>query len=374
MNPVSLRPAMPTSLFQSSTTSPLAAGAVLDALPGALCVVAEDGCIELGNLSFARLFATRPESLTGLRLTDLIEPPRWQQAREHPGSPSGTALCTSLDGRNFVAALVVRPLPDRRHLLALQPAASDEPQLEGLATLAGGVAHEFNNLLTTVLGYAQLLPERTGDAAGLTAAAGQIIAAARRGAEVVHQLQLFARAGECRRSRQDVHQLIRDSIAHTSRGWPETVLVEFRPHDGPVPVLLNAPQIILALQHILQNARQAMPAGAGRIAITTIAHAELSPPMLRVTIEDDGVGMDEATRRRVLQPFFSNGSRGLGLTVAYGVLKAHGGTIEVDAAPVGGTRIHLWLPLAAEDGRAPADHALSEDERELIESIRGASI
>lgn len=242
---------------------------------------------------------------------------------------------------------------------------SDDAHLESLAALAGGVAHEFNNVLTIVLGYGGLIPDLAGEPERLRQTMAHIMAAAQRGADVVYQLQLFARTQECPRTPHDLHQLIRDSVVHTSRNWPATIEVQLLLAAGPLILPLNAAQIILALQHLLQNAREALLLECGRITLRTSLHPEASPHQLCLSIEDTGTGMDEVARGHACEPFFTRhrnqGVRGLGLSVVYGVVTAHGGRIEVDTTPAGtGARIRLWLPLHPVENKAPLEHEDSD--------------
>ncbi|TSJ78587.1 two-component system sensor histidine kinase NtrB [Rariglobus hedericola] len=224
---------------------------------------------------------------------------------------------------------------------------------ESLATLAGGVAHEFNTVLSIVLGYTQLIPDLVANPVRLHEALNLITQAASRGADVVYQLQLFARTQECPRSAQDLHTLIRDSVAHSTRQWPVTIQVRVELCDERVILPLNAAQFILALQHLLQNARVALPADRGTITLRTTVHAEASPPLLCLSVEDNGSGMDTAMRTRGPEPFFTGhpatGMRGLGLSVVHGIVQAHAGRLEIDSAPQCGTRIKIWLPWTCSD-------------------------
>ncbi|MET0262922.1 MAG: ATP-binding protein [Rariglobus sp.] len=239
----------------------------------------------------------------------------------------------------------------------------NEVHLESLATLAGGVAHEFNNVLTIVLGYGGLIPDLADDPERLRQTVDHIMKAARRGADVVYQLQLFARTQECPRSLQDIHQLVRDSVVHTARGWPATVNVHLLLAAGPILLPVNAAQLILALQHLLQNAREALLLDTGHITVRTTLHLDQQPPSLCLGIEDNGIGMAPAVRERVCEPFFTrhatSGIRGLGLSVVHGIVHAHGGRLEVDAPPEGGARVRLWLPLETSASSPDGSEAIS---------------
>ena len=380
-----MSPAPEISPQDTCTTDSFLAG-----VPCALCLVDDRDHLGPCNDSFARLFETSPQRILGRAVTDFIPDALWRQAVQQPEKKGVVGECFRGDAPPFTAELVVRPLdghaPSRR-LLSVHAAsshaavpASRDNHLEGLATLAGGVAHEFNNVLTIVLGYGDLLPDMASDPARLREIAGHIMTAARRGADVVYQLQLFARTEECPRTPHALHQLMRHAVAHTARNWPASITVTFALSPAPDVLMLNAPQFILALQHLLQNARQSLPLDTGCITVRTTHHPEHDPPQLCLSIEDTGIGMDEATRRRVIDPFFTQrraGRRGLGLTVVHGIIKAHGGRIEVDSPPQGGAHVQLWFPFPATDPFANAlPLSFTDEERQqcLIDAVRSAPL
>jgi two-component system, cell cycle sensor histidine kinase and response regulator CckA len=246
-----------------------------------------------------------------------------------------------------------------------------EENLDSLATLAGGVAHEFNTVLSIVLGYTQLIPDIAADPVRLRETLDIIKQAACRGADVVYQLQLFARTRDYPHGEQDVHELIRDSIAHSTRQWPATIQVRVDLNATPVILPLNAAQFILALQHLLQNARASLSADTGAITLATRLHADTTPPRLCVSVEDNGSGMDSATSTRSTEPFFTRHTaaarRGLGLSVVHGIVHAHGGFLEIDSEPLRGTRVKIWLPVEAAGSptapsaaRSAAEHTRSQ--------------
>jgi signal transduction histidine kinase len=352
--------------------------AFLAGVPCALCVVDEADRLRLCNEPFARLFETTPEDARSRPVTDFVSAALWRQLGGRSDHPGIAGECFRGAHNVFSAAVVVRSLPNRDHawrLVTISPDESREHLLESLATLAGGVAHEFNNVLTVVLGYGALLPDLGAEPESLRKTADQIMAAARRGADVVYQLQIFARTAECARAPHHLHQLVHDAVAHISRLWPASITVDLALTPEPDLLMVNAPQLILALQHLLQNAREALPLDTGSITLRTTRHPDLVRSMLCLSVEDNGVGMDDNTRRRAMDPFFSRhraGFPGLGLAVAHGVTKAHGGKLEITASPRGGARIRLWFPCPVADPLAanpPLVHVADEHQQSLIDAV-----
>ncbi len=354
----------------------------------ALCLVGEDDHLGFFNTRFARLFATTPDDVRDGRVTDFVPAGLWRRVCDQADRADIIGECTRRDGRTISVELTVRSVSieeTRWWLLTVHEAGTHHPgelaptkdhHLEGLATLAGGIAHEFNTVLTIVQGYSELIREYAGDPSRLQHTVDTLLGAARRGADVVYQLQLFARTEECPRTRHDLHQLVRDSVAHTARNWPQSITIELDLPALPTVLMLNAAQIILALQHLIQNAREALPHDTGRITLRTRLRHDLSPSLLCLTVEDTGIGMDEATRSRVVEPFFTRhraGMRGLGLTVVHGIIRAHGGRIDVDSVPNDGTRIHLWFPFPPPDpfeNILPLSFDEAERERSAIDVVR----
>jgi two-component system, cell cycle sensor histidine kinase and response regulator CckA len=229
--------------------------------------------------------------------------------------------------------------------------------LEDLATLAGGVAQEFNTLLSVVLGYGDLLEDLARDPARLREVVGHMMTAARRGADVVHQLQLFARIQECPLAIHDVHRLIRDQVGQTTHNWPPTVELSVQLPEEPALLLLNASQFSFALHHVLQNARECLRGSTGRIVLTTRLLAQPGAPVLALCVADNGAGMDPDTLARCTTPFFTQSrppeKTGLGLSLVHGIVRSHGGRLLIESAPQTGTCVHICLPCPSSAAPPP---------------------
>jgi PAS domain S-box-containing protein len=239
----------------------------------------------------------------------------------------------------------------------LQEQLRQAQKMEAIGTLAGGVAHDFNNILGIILGYAQELLDKEGDPTELSRNAGVILGAAERGAKVVKQLLTFARKTGTEHKPLDVNSLIRDTLDILREIFPKTM--NFRIDlDPTLPVIQgDHNQLQQALINICLNARDAMPEG-GTLSIRTsrMSAAEIrdrfieaNGSFIRVDVTDTGTGMDEDIRQRVFEPFFTTksekGGTGLGLSVVYGIVQAHHGFIDVESAPKHGTTFKLFLPI-----------------------------
>ncbi len=268
-------------------------------------------------------------------------------------------------------------------LKGMQAQVVESEKLRALAEMAGGVAHNFNNLLTGILGYAQLL--RMDSDAALHAHGLEVIErSAREGARIVREMQEFARAQSERVfERVDLNRVVQRSVAATeshrkdkpaSRG----VAVKVQTSLGGIPSV-EGDEFALekVVSNLIVNAVEAMPQG-GTITVETglapdrwVESAGASVPGVTLRVSDTGMGMSEEERERIFQPFFTTKGpqigHGLGLSVAYGVVLRHRGRIEVASEPGRGTTFTVWLPAArASDGGALASPLTEEGARVLV--------
>jgi signal transduction histidine kinase/ActR/RegA family two-component response regulator len=247
-------------------------------------------------------------------------------------------------------------------------------KLEALGQLTGGIAHDFNNLLTPIVGALDLLSRReTVDERGRRLAAGAL-ASAERAAKLTGQLLTFSRRQQLQIAPVDVAALAGDLAALVERafGNDHHFKVILDPRVQCVSSDVN--QLELALLNLALNARDASPPGATislSIAPDEDDTGSASPDVLfRMT--DPGVGMDEETKRRALEPFFTTKpmgrGTGLGLAQVLGVAEQSGGAISIDSSPGSGTVVSLRLPGCAaplSEAAKPVPSGLSDESRSL---------
>lgn len=221
-------------------------------------------------------------------------------------------------------------------------------RLRALGEMAAGVAHDFNNLLSVILGRAELLLRRVGEPATVRDLEA-VRRAAQDGAETVRRIQEFTRTRRTRAfERVDLAEVAREVVELTRPRWEldaqsRGVRYEFTVEGAAPPVAGRPEELREVLANLVTNAVDAMPEG-GRCALTIGIDGEWAV----VTVRDTGIGMDEETRRRVFEPFFSSkGPRGtgLGLAVSWGIVTRHGGTIEVQSEPGRGSTFAVRLPI-----------------------------
>ena len=231
-------------------------------------------------------------------------------------------------------------------------------KLSALGELAGGVAHDFNNVLQAVIGAASVIQRRAGKPAEVIRFAQMIEESAKRGASVTRGLLTLARRDNLRAEPVNVAALLtglRELLTHTIGSMIE---IKLDVAEDLPPILADQGRLETVLVNLATNARDAMRNG-GVITLSasseTIADgalsAELAPgAYVRFVVSDTGVGMDEATLRRALEPFFTTKERGkgtgLGLSMARGFAEQSGGALAIESEPGSGTIVTLWLPVA----------------------------
>lgn len=215
-------------------------------------------------------------------------------------------------------------------------------RLESLGTLAGGIAHDLNNVLTPILMTVQLLAADETDERRRELLAA-MDAAAHRGAAMIRKVLSFARGSGGKRDRVDVERLLHELQALGRETLPRTIELEVVVPDDPPAVLGDETELFQVLVNLATNARDAMPDG-GRLTIRADAVAD----GLRFTVSDTGCGVDDATKAAMFEPFFTTkeSGTGLGLPTSAAIVKAHGGDLEVRSRPGEGTSIAFTIPAA----------------------------
>ena len=231
-------------------------------------------------------------------------------------------------------------------------------KLESVGRLAGGVAHDFNNMLSPILGYSDLLLGKTAPEHPDRPKLEAISDAAVRARDLTRQLLAFARRQRLDMRPLELNQVVggfRTMLRHSLR---ENILLECRLTPEPCVVEGDRGQIEQTLLNLALNAQDAMP-GGGTLTITTSRESSAGlPAVVVLTVRDTGTGMDEATLGRIFEPFFTTKEAGkgtgLGLASVYGIVRQHEGTISVDSQPGSGTTFRVTIPasdLPAEEPR-----------------------
>jgi PAS domain S-box-containing protein len=360
-----------------------------------LWVDPETGLVQRCNQSASLLTGRPRETIVGQPLARIAEPEAIHPVLEAIRSPTlattgfATEACivtpdgavhtcefsgalTVVDGKPIVQ-VVIRDLTLQRSMekerAELEAQLHQAQKMEAVGQLAGGVAHDFNNYLAGIAGYADLIRRRFGNLdAGLEKYASIIFDTAGRAAELTTKLLTFARKSKVERHPVDVHRAI-DNIAHLlERILDPRIHLELRLRADASMVMGDDTQLQNVVMNLALNARDAMPDGGELRVETDVVRLAgdpsplLLPPgsYLHVRVIDTGTGMDAHVQARAFEPFFTTKApgkgTGLGLASAYGTVRNHGGDIVIESEPGGGSTFHVYLPLT-EAAAAANEHA-----------------
>ncbi len=229
----------------------------------------------------------------------------------------------------------------------------NQQKLEAVGTLAGGIAHEFNNLLGMILGYSELVADALPEASRARSDLERIVAAADRGSDLVRQLLAFSRGNEGARQRMRLQPLVEETAKFLRSSLPAGIELALDLGAPGFEVDGDPAQIRQALVNLVTNSGQALPSGKGRIGISLVASPR-DPDEVVLAVEDDGVGIPPGNLARVLEPFFTTRApgegSGLGLSVVHGVVTAMGGSLEIESHLDQGTKVRLRMPRAVDPG------------------------
>lgn len=264
-------------------------------------------------------------------------------------------------GREAVLALV-RDVSERKSMHAQ---LIQGQKMESLGLMAGNLAHDFNNFLTTILGFAGLLKRSPNMDIDERENLALIEDAARRAADLTGRLLAFARGGLVRFGPVDLRAVVDDTLHLAGPSLHNNLEVSLVLPAGPVIVEGDAGQIQQALLNIILNAKDAMPEG-GRISVSLQADDATAT----VTIADNGPGMSAETRTRIFEPFYTTkpigSGTGLGMAITYGIVQGHHGDVTVESSLGAGTTFRITLPLFTNANGEYVGTAYSPGEGNLI--------
>jgi len=249
----------------------------------------------------------------------------------------------------------------------LQAQIVQSQKMESIGRLAGGVAHDFNNMLGVILGQAELAMRGTAPGSKLNVELTGIVRAARRSSDLTRQLLAFARKQTVAPRVIDLNQAVGDVLSMLCRLLGEEIRLVWAPAAGLWPVRFDPTQIDQILINFAANARDAIT-GFGTLTVETAnfveAHSEASPlggcdagrpgmpgDYVVLTVRDDGRGMEPDVLEHLFEPFYTTKElgqgTGLGLATVYGIVRQHGGCIDVSSAPGAGTTFRIYIPRAS---------------------------
>jgi PAS domain S-box-containing protein len=235
----------------------------------------------------------------------------------------------------------------------LQAQLSQAQKMEALGTLAGGIAHDFNNILGIIFGYSEIGQMNADDGNRVRKDIQQVLKAAGRAKDLVQQILAFSRMGEQEKKPIQVGLIVKEAMKMLRASLPSTIEIKTDVTSKAV-VYADPTQVHQVLMNLCTNAAHAMRDEGGflKVSLTDLhleAESDLLPgPYVRLTVEDTGHGIDPSILDKIFDPFFTTKEKGvgtgLGLSVVHGIVKSHGGAIEVESAINKGTAIQVFLP------------------------------
>ncbi|MEM7625020.1 MAG: ATP-binding protein [Planctomycetota bacterium] len=246
----------------------------------------------------------------------------------------------------------------------LEEQVREAHKLEAVGQLAAGVAHDFNNLLAVISAHTDLVEHQAGSDPQVIDSLSVVRETIGHAAGVSRSLMTFSQQLPARRAPVDLTAVIRQTRRMVARSLPARIAMDLELPEESLPTVTgDETQLQQVLLNLVLNARDAMPMSGGRVVIAAEAAGPTSAAGVRLAVQDDGRGMDEDVRRRVFDPFFTtksdDGGTGLGLAVAHGIVRDHGGQIAVSSRPGRGTTVTIELPAATEAPPTPARNAES---------------
>ena len=272
-----------------------------------------------------------------------------------------------------IAADITEQKQAEAALIASEEQLRQSQKLESIGILAGGLAHDFNNMLTAINGYSELIIRKLPASDPIRKQVEEIKKAGERSAELTRQLLAFSRRQILQPTTLDLNGVVTDTSSLLKRLLGEDITITTELAHNLWKIKADQGQLTQVVMNLMINSRDAMPNG-GSITIETanvkldrehaLTHPSSTPgPYVMLRITDTGVGMDDETRQRVFEPFFTTKpvgrGTGLGLSTVYGIVKQSGGNIWVDSEPGEGATFTIYLPQAAEE----AERARSASEQ-----------
>ena len=354
---------------------------ITDALPAAIAYVDKDGIYTYANKGYAEWFGWTTDTLPGHRVPEVIGETLFEMvapnlARALAGERvSYEYRLTGRDGEPAYARSTLVPdvapdgsvlgcyvhsmnVTEQRHA---QAALAQAQKMEAIGQLTGGLAHDFNNMLTVVIGNLVALKENHPDDPLTENFVEPAMQAANRGAELIRRLLGFARRQPLEPEPVEVNELILGMSKLIRRSLPSTIAVSTASREPCLVAMVDAHQLENALLNLALNARDAMPNGGELRIESSLEHlgphaaADLEVPpgdYVQIAVSDNGMGMDGSTLARVFEPFFTTkqfgmGS-GLGMSMVYGFTKQSGGGVRIRSRQARGTTVALLLPRIEE--------------------------
>ncbi len=281
----------------------------------------------------------------------------------HQGSPK--SVCLVVGAESFIInnkKQVILAFNDVTQLKSMEKQLLEAQKMEALGVLSGGIAHDFNNILASMLGYTEMAIEEQ-DEADRKHCLKQVLIACDRARDLVQQILSFSRHVESERKLLDMRLVIEETLNLLSASIPSTIEIQRQIANEICKINADSTQMHQVMMNLCANAVQAMGEKGGVLEVSLSREEiingmipdlpDLKPGLyIKLTVSDNGSGIDPAVKDLIFDPFFTTKKvgegTGLGLSVVYGIIKKHEGRIAVSSHPGEGTTFTVYIPAAEE--------------------------
>ena len=355
---------------------------------GAL-TMAIDGTILYCNQRFAEMLGASLNKIIGLSFQEIMPSGDWQAFKvlfNKFGKEGcrGEYCFTTFEGREipvYVSArflqlqdvegfcIVATDLTERQ---MLEQQLRQSQKMEAIGTLAGGVAHDFNNILAAIIGFGEMVEEDLPPESPSIPRMQRILSAASRGTELVRQILAFSRKTEPMRTPLSLAPLVKDTIQFLRASLPTTIEIKLSMKAARDTILASPAELQQVLMNLVTNASFAMKEKGGILGIN-VTNVDFEPDSpvfdtdiepgeyVQIIVTDTGSGIAPHVMKRIFEPFFTTKEvgegTGMGLPVVYGVVKSLHGTITVESEPGAGSTFRVFLPIAWTDEKPEGSEA-----------------
>ncbi len=364
-----------------------------DAIQDGVAVVNREGRIQRLNESLSRLSGKSVGDLTGQLCYEIWGIPEAQRSPFLRATKSRQRETAELTFDSKRLSVTADPIVDEKGTVAgavylvrddterqrLEEQFRESQKFETIGTLAAGVAHDYNNLLTSIMGNASLMLVEQAGNADTRERLQEIMRASQRAADLTKQLLAYSGRGRHYLQKVEISQVVRDTQKLIESVVPKRVQLEMELASGLPAVEADLNQIQQVILNLVSNAAEAIGEESGAITLVTGSSGD----DVYLEVRDTGCGMDAETRARMFDPFFTTKftGRGLGLSAVAGIARGHGGTIQVTSSPGNGCTFRLSLPPAAQVMPQPAPESdaaarvvLVVDDEDMVRRIAQASL
>lgn len=346
----------------------------LFSIPDGVVVMDPSGMIKQANPALCRMFGYSDDELTGkspailheahseIVYRDEFPAARCRHfVRKDGSSFLGETLVSEIrdeQGTLLGNLEVIRDLTERlaafRQQRQLEDQLRQSQKMAAIGTLAGGIAHDFNNLLAAILGYAELAQLKLPPDAPLHREIDQILKAGGKASELINQILAFSRKETTKRVLLRPVPLLKEVVKLLRGTIPATITIRERIAVADRSILANPTQVHQVVMNLCTNAFHAMEEQGGEMVLSLdsvvrkLSGIETERQWIRISVADNGPGIDPVTLDRIFEPYFttkpSGKGTGMGLAVVHGIVEQHEGRIEVESTPGQGTIFHVYFP------------------------------